>query len=232
VKVYELVKREVNFKESKDGRGIVLKNKKFSFDGTAPVVVDDVQEAEPEVAVAMNIVRTAANGAPVPLLQSVPTRVGQGGNLAPVPVNQKRILFKVTFEPEGQNRFEAERLGFKLTVGKQYPVHRQNEHPLGGMLGSVYWITDDTGKIVDVDEKFFTVVGVGLLGGEEFNRDFQREKQPKLLYDNGAGGGGGPRGPLDRSQIPEQYRNIPIEGEESNDLSAYKMPEIRPGFKP
>jgi len=44
VEVDEFVRKSVNFKETKDGRGIVLKNKRFSFNSTADMVSSDVQD--------------------------------------------------------------------------------------------------------------------------------------------------------------------------------------------
>jgi len=222
VKVVEFVRKEVNFKESKDGRGIVLKNKKFSFDGSVGLVVDEVQDAEPELAAAMNSV------AVVPAVKAKVT----GGNLAPIVVNQSRVLFKVTYDPEGRNRIEADSQGFKLTFGKKYSVHRQHENPLGGHFGNILTISDDANKPIEVDEKYFTVVGAGLMGGEEFNRDFQRDKEPRLSYDNGRGQAQSGSRRLSRENIPEQFRHIPIEGEEMADDSFMEMPELRPNYKP
>lgn len=237
VKVFELVKKEINYKESKDGRGIVLKNKKFSFDGSAQLIADDVQEAEPEVAAAMKTVQTVSFDVkqPVPQLQAISVKqllADKGGNLAPALVNQKRVLFKIVFEPDARHKVEIEREGYKLTPYKQYGVHRQFENPLGGQFGNIYTITDDAGKPVDIEEKYFTVAGAGLVGGEEFNRDFQRDKQPKLLYDGQSSSFNAPVKKYDRNNLPEEWRNIPVEGEESFDHTSMQMPNLRPNYKP
>lgn len=93
VKVAELSRKEITFKETKGG--IVLKNKKFLFgEGEAITVVE-------------------ANEAPAPP-QHQPHN--QGGPKSSAPVKF------VVYAPEPQHEFEAKKKGLKFTVDQRYPV--------------------------------------------------------------------------------------------------------------
>lgn len=212
--IQEYVKREVSFKESKDGSGIVLKGKKFSLGDTAAITVEEVAIEEAPRALIQDT-EYDLNSIAIPN----PRKAGQQNLAPPPPVNPNRIMYHVIFTPELGQEVELKR--FKLTNGNRYPVHRQTPGP---MHTSVLSISDDRGQIINIDEKYFSVAGQGLIGGSEFN---QPEDSGNLLYH----GGGTRKRKVSRDNLPEEYRNLPIEGESDFQID-FNVPELRPGFKP
>jgi len=221
VELEELVKRKVSFKESKDGFGILLKGKKFTIEDTEGVQVEEYVEDNggPVVAAAVRHIQNPQLG-----------DVNFEDNIELTPDQKRRTLFKIIFRPEPQDVAIAKK--YKLTAEKKYNVHRQRNNPLGGQFGSVYAITNDAGEIAEVDEKYFIIAPQGLVGGEQFNRDFRQEEQPRLLYQNSSSGVPQRRAvKVDRSQIPEEFAHIPVEGEEDA-VMEIPMHNIRPDYVP
>jgi hypothetical protein len=225
VEVNEYTKKPVSFKESNDGSGIVLKGKKFSLDHSASLVAVDVsvdlEEASQVPSSGMNLVAAA---------QKKQSSKPGGVNLVEPPVNPNRVMFWATFEPHPFTQ-EARSKGLKFSVGKKYPVHRQKDGPAGQTL----YITDDAKKIVQVDEKYFSVAGAGLVGDDEVEGGFQQqdhgEPEPKLAYwshmKGDSGGNGVPqlRG-KSLKNIPDQYKDIPLDDGSIPD-SYFNVPDIR-----
>lgn len=229
VEVSEYTKKKVSFKESNDGSGIVLKNKKFSLDHSSALVATDLSVDLIEEAPAAPAPTNGVN-----LVHALQKKGKAGGvNLVEPPVNPNRVMFWATFEPHPFTQ-EARSKGLKFTVGKRYPVHRQTE----GELGNTFHMTDDTKKIVKVDEKYFSVAGAGLVGDDEVEGGFSQqstgEPEPKLAYwshmKGDAGGGGGVpqlRGNgKSLKNIPEEYKNIPLDDGSIPD-SYFNVPDIR-----
>lgn len=221
VSLKELVKREVSFKESKDGFGIVLKGKKFTIQDTEGVQVEEYDDGGPVVKDAIRVIENK------PALADV--------NFASVelsPALKQRTLFRIIFRPEVQDVAAAQK--YKLTPEKKYNVHRQRENPLGGQFGSVYAITNDAKDIIEVDEKYFIIAPVGLMGGEQFNQDLIKSEEPRLLYQNSSISVPQPRQRhrVDRTQIPQEYAHLPIDGEEDSAGMNIPMHNIRPDYVP
>jgi len=126
VEVSELVKKQINFKESADGKGIILKNKKFSLSTTAEMVsgVDIIEE--PVVPEGMQPHEVVQRPAQTDDLYSNPNRA------APVrradhhssDTDQSKVLYQVYFDPEIVYVNEVKNLGLKFTEDKKYPVHK------------------------------------------------------------------------------------------------------------
>lgn len=197
VEIDELTRKNISFKESKDGRGILLKGKKYSFNATADLVCEDIVEVEehqehqeeldPEAVpegVQPHELRDQRNltddlysnpNRPVPVKR---TPLSQKYN-----INPNKVLYWVYFEPEFYAN-QARSIGLKLTENKKYPVHHVVEHPTGSIEHQKLVITDDAGRQIEADQKFFTSAGVGLTGG--FEADFQKNdgRQPTLSYSN------------------------------------------------
>jgi hypothetical protein len=224
VEVSEYTKKKVSFKESNDGSGIILKNKKFSFDHSSALVATDLS-----VDVLDEVPAAQPNGSN--LVHALQKEAGKAGgiNLIEPPINPNRVIFWVTFEPHPFTQ-EARSKGLKFTVGKRYPVHRQTE----GELGNIFHITDDTKKIVKVDEKYFSVAGAGLIGDDEvkggFSQQYIEEPEPKLAYWSHMKGDTGVPQLRDNSKsfnkISEEYKNIPLDDGSIPD-SYFDVPDIR-----
>lgn len=220
VEVAEYTKKPVSFKESNDGSGIVLKNKKFSLDHSATLVAQDLSvDLVPEEA--------PSNG--VALVQRKQQAKGQTGlNLVEPPVNPNRVMYWAQFEPHPFTQ-EARAKGLKFTVGKKYPVHRAKD----GVAGQILYLTDDTKKMVQVDEKYFSVAGAGLVGENEVEGGFGTQSpiqdEPKLLHWGQSDNGNVPqlRGSNKGiKDIPDQYKNIPLDDGSIPD-SFFNVPDIR-----
>jgi hypothetical protein len=254
VQPVELARKEVIFKECKDGRGIVLKNRKFSFNEAAEMVAEDeVCEQPPmhhphevyhqpvvhqhphsqvqptngqhphEMLVAhkaqQNIEDLYGNpNKPVPVIK-------QGNSQPRVPVNPKKILYHVYFEPYIYEA-EARRLKLRFTPDQKYPVHAIIPDSAGRLDNQKLAVTDDVGRIVEVDEKFFSSAGVGLMADKDHRfsgSNGRGVRKPKLAYEDQmyidapdpSAMGAIPQGvPVDDGMIPEHLLN---------------MPDIRPG---
>lgn len=198
VEVDEFVRRSVNFKETKDGRGIVLKNKRFSFNSTADMVSSDVQEDYEEDGelqpheIMMQSRPKQSGSQPHELLDSRNNTDDLYGNPnRPVPVvrqsasqkyniNPNKILYWAYFEPEFYSS-QARSMGLRFTENKKYPVHHviqiNNKLDMQKLV-----ITDDAGRQVEVEDKFFTPAGAGLTGGFESDVRKSDGRQPKLMY--------------------------------------------------
>lgn len=235
VKVVELVKREVSFKECKDGKGIMLKNKRYSFNESAQMIAEEVIEEsptslacvpeglQPHEVMAMRQPQTQNSmdelysnpNKPVPIQKNV---------VAPVNVNQNRVLYRVIFDPPIQYVNEVKRMNLKLTQDRDYPVHQIVEHPLGKLELQKIVVTDDAGKPITIEEKYFTTAGMGLGYDKQLNfsggngNGRGRARQPKLAFedelvmdapDPNAGGSGSLPYPVDDGSIPQDLLHIP-----------------------
>lgn len=229
VEVSELVKKKVSFKESTDGKGIVLKNKKFSFSSGCSEMVEEEAETPPQLPPGMH---------PHELLQpsldsvySDPNRSLQPRR-SPMPlVNQKRVLYEVFYDPEIAYLHQAEQLKLKFTREKRYPVHAIVPHPQGRLDLQKIVVTDDTGKAIQVDERFFTTAGRGLLADNElgFSSESQRGNgsRAKLMYDGELGNSEAVviRG-RSRENLSEDIRNLPLD-DGTLPESMLAVPDIR-----
>lgn len=227
VEVSEYTKKPVSFKESTDGLGIVLKNKKFSLDHSATLVAQDIS---------VDLVPEQAAPTSSTALVKKQVKGNAGLNLVEPPVNPNRIMYWAQFEPHPFTQ-EARTKGLKFTVGKKYPVHRAKENENG--VGQIFYVTDDVKKMVQVDEKYFQVAGAGLVGDDEVEGGFSPqgppENEPKLAYWSHMKGGEAPQlrngngngsGGKTMKDIPEQYRNIPLDDGSIPD-SYFNVPDIR-----
>lgn len=241
VNVYELVKNEINFKESADGRGIILKNKKYHLGSTAETLAEDLVEEtqglivpagmQPHEIMAMQRQQPSTDlsnlydGSKVPVIKNQTSRPN---------INQNKAIYHVFFEPL-QWTNEARKNKLKFTEDKKYPVHAVI--PKKTATGEVRLdaqeiaLTDDEGKVMILDEKYFTVAGRGLFADEQLgfsgSNGRGRESRPKLMHENELTIGGHPEEqsykqinrsskgdipvgiPVDDGTIPSEFLAIP-----------------------
>jgi hypothetical protein len=174
VEVFEIVKKEVNFKESKDGRGIVLKGKKFSFVEGSKFDIEETEEIEEESS--NHLIETQKQN----LISIKPTNIKEN-------INNNKVLYRVLFDPPIQYFNEVKRLGLRFSQDKEYPVHKVVQHPTGKLELQKIAVTDDAGRVAIVDEKFFTIIGSGLLADRELNfsgSSSRIQKKPKLAFED------------------------------------------------
>lgn len=171
-KICEFVRKEVAFKECKDGKGIILKNRKFSFNQSSQMVSEDVVEVveQPEVQHPHEMIVQSRQS--VDDLYSNPNKpVPVVNKLTPAKpqINQNKVLYHVYFEPDLRYTNEIKRLKLKFMPDKKYPVHQIIPSPTGRLDAQKLAITDDTGRVVEVDEKYFASAGIGLVGDKEYD---------------------------------------------------------------
>lgn len=143
VEIYEYAKKKLKYRETSDG--IVLKNKKFSFDAGNVVVTEEFEDEEEFKPLPAPSKELADRSCP---LSNV--------NLAPK-TSRKAIRHEI-FEPEPLALHKARQKGLSFTVGKKYPIF--SESSLGTTV--VYKTVDDKGKELDVSSEYFVAIGAGL----------------------------------------------------------------------
>jgi hypothetical protein len=157
VEIFEYTKKKINYRETPDG--VVIKNKKFSFDDGPVVSVNEseTEEQSPEQMLATLLanpqVQAALAGNQVAVQAGVPAKITPGGPLA----NKKQnILRHEIFNPVDKIFLEdARRRGFSFTLGKRYPILGEKMGP-NMMVGMIYTVVDDNGKTQKLSDKFFT----------------------------------------------------------------------------
>lgn len=150
IEIYEYAKKRISYKET--STGIVIKNKKFSFDAGSVVETDDFEEAA-----AQENEETSFKPIPSPSKdladRSCPV---SRANLAP---QSRRAVRQELFDPEPLALHKAQQKGLKFTVGKKYPIY--SETSMG--TTTVYKTTDDKGREVEVSSEYFVAIGAGLM---------------------------------------------------------------------
>lgn len=150
VEVYEYAKKQVSFKESKGG--VVIKGKKYSFDGASVVTVDeDPQESLQEVPQAHTplAVRSAVQAYPVG-----PDVPSQGNvNLADQAYFKRKPLRNEVYQPDEMVAALARQRRLPFTLGKSYPIYEER------VVGSeVSYITiNDHGQKAVLHHRHFIV---------------------------------------------------------------------------
>jgi hypothetical protein len=165
VKIHELVKKEISFKETKGG--IVIKNKKFLLDDESNLVMQEIPEAT------NSLVPVAA---PPPDSQALINQVKAA--------NPGRPIKFVTLDPDLPNVDRVKRSGLAFTVDKRYPVFKEYPHrtEVGTMI---YTMHDDNKREVSVKDVYFVNADQILSNGFYDSVDSRGGNgAPKLAYEN------------------------------------------------
>jgi hypothetical protein len=182
VEVHEFVKKKISFKESKDGSGIILKNKKFSLNQTAQLLTSEIISSEE-----VNSEKIKSNESITSVMKNLyvnPSQSSVRHIIDKRSINKSKILYYVYYEPYIWEN-EAKVLKLKFTEGKKYPVHQVIPSVTGKLDAQQIAITDDTGNVLILDEKFFTSAGKGLMGDEQpSDSNLHNVKQHKLIYED------------------------------------------------
>jgi len=205
VDIVEFVKKPLNFKESSDGKGIIIKGKKFSFGASAELVAEEI-----------DVVEVDHNGEDVMLPKSQPVQANV--NLAP----QRKVALKhVIFDPPPELIAEAKSRKLAFSPGMRYPVYDSKEQVIGTKDGSPLYgellsVRDNNEKEVMVSEKFFVpvqnLVGDFLDGGKpsggndprlSFASELSTVEQPQSQTE------AYPDIPVDTGQVPDDLMTMP-----------------------
>lgn len=134
--IFEFQKKKINYKEADDG--IIIKNKKYKFDGKINNFIDLNEHLENEEEDYDEE------------KDAIPCRVK---TIQPnVNLHQQPPIRYEFFDPELMSLHKAKQKGLKFTQGKKYPIFA--EENLGGNI--IYKTKDDTSKEVKVSAEYFT----------------------------------------------------------------------------
>lgn len=148
--IFEFVKKKVNFKETDDG--IVIKNKKYKFDGKINSFVDlndedSIDEEEIEEQKEVDVF-------PCKLQKQQNTKSSHG--------NPMRYEY---FDPELMALHKAKQKGLRFTQGKKYPIY--SEENMGSTI--IYKTIDDTSKEVKVSAEYFSASPIAASNSKEID---------------------------------------------------------------
>lgn len=165
VEIYEFVKKKISYKETPDG--ILIKNKKFSFDEGAvvssPAVSvneDNPSEQNTQQLLAQLLANPAllaalSNNSETPLVGLPASVKPPKGELKHIPSKQKPIRYEL-FNPIDKIFLEdARKRGIAFTLGKKYPIYSEKA-AANQMIGMLYMTEDDKGQRTMLSDKFFT----------------------------------------------------------------------------
>lgn len=155
VEIYEYAKKRISYKETSSG--IVIKNKKFSFDAGSVVETEDFEDA--------SVVADAEDDSfkPVPSPSRELADRSCPIAMAKAAPQSRRAVRHEIFDPEPLALHKAQQKGLKFTVGKKYPIY--SETSMG--TTTVYKTTDDRGRDVEVGSEYFVAIGAGLMQQDE-----------------------------------------------------------------
>jgi len=186
VDVYEISKKQVSFKEAKGG--IVLKNKKFLFDGGAETCIVAVEENQSSIASCSNQY-TVSEYHSKPAADSEQTLSAASTAIQPhnmVRPQVRRAIDIMVYSPEPQQLFEAQKKGLKFTVDKKYEIYEKRPNPKG--LGEIFVIQDDIGREQTIPDTYFVPANINLFGDRELGfSENPKERDGGNLYWGGAG---------------------------------------------
>lgn len=198
VEINEFVKKRVAFKEPVDGKGILLKGKKFFLNNSEELLTEEV-ESEQETGLILephqvNLVNSQLKRADI--------------NLVP---RTQGALFMV-FEPEAPQMPEIKNR--KLTVGKKYQILETKTGSLS-QYDQVLTLIDDVGRKINISDKYFVPSKVSLIGENEVGGYDVDHGESRLTYSNDLRS-------VPRS-VPEEFKGYPIMGQENID---YSVPDL------
>lgn len=155
IEIFEYTKKKISYKETETG--ILIKNKKFSFDSGAIVESDSSEDEE--------LSRVLEDKELLEKIKShiAPSKVGNSCSKNSCSIktepSSKRILRQEIYDPELTSKHKVEQKGYRFTVGKKYPIFLEKSL-IGGIIN--YLTKDDSGREVEVPADCFVVPPVGL----------------------------------------------------------------------
>jgi hypothetical protein len=139
VEIYEITKKKINFKETKNG--IILKNKKSLFTENFEPVFNSEVEKNDSFSENKN-----ENTSELSINQKEVVE-------KTLDINTSRVIKKMTFVPEPQQQIDLLKKGVKLTPDKSYNIYHAENHING--INEIYTLIDDKNKTVKVSDLYF-----------------------------------------------------------------------------
>ena len=173
LEVYELSKKQISLKEAKGG--IIIKNKKFLFDGggteSSVIIVEDIMEKQ---ATPKNLNEYSEN-------VNIKLQDAHPHNNAAT----RKPVDWVVFSPELPQTPEVKQKNIRFTTDRKYPVFEKR--PVSNGIGEVYVMIDDTGREQLVSDKYFVPGNIQLFADKELGfSENQQSRDGGELYWGGA----------------------------------------------
>jgi len=180
VEVYELSKKQISFKEAKGG--IVLKNKKFLFDGggteSSTIIVEDMMEKQ-AIQPQPQVQYSDYSSDNVNIAGRLPDAHPHNNN------GQRRPVDWMTFAPELPQMIEVKQKNIRFTPDKKYPVFEKRPSPSG--IGEIFVMVDDTGREQLISDKYFVPGNINLFADKELGfSESQKSRDGGNLYWGGS----------------------------------------------
>lgn len=160
IEIYEFTKKKINYKETKDG--IIIKNKKFSFDTGAIVSGDSNDDEIEEILQNEDLLNKLKK---VMGLEKPQINVANANKINQSSDNKRPLRLEI-YDPEMLIKHKMDQKGYKLTVGKKYPIYSEEK----GMGTINYTTKDDSGKEIKISAECFVAQSMGL--------SFQEDESP------------------------------------------------------
>lgn len=186
IDIVEFAPKKISYKETSSG--ILIKNKKFSFDSGA-VISDsgdsDYDDEDLAVILENEKLLEKIKGAigpqePVQKVNLAPRNSSKSGTSAPPPSSSgKRSLRMEIYDPEITTDHKNKQKGLKFSIGKKYPIYEEKSLGVGGIMN--YVTKDDSGKEVEVGSDSFVVPTQGLAFNDDGPRYFgEADVEPNI----------------------------------------------------
>lgn len=157
VEIYEYSKKQISFKETDDG--ILIKNRKFSFEGGASVVteLEELSEVLDTSNVPVSSEELLLKLLSNPALAAVLKDKGIAPKTSiPAPVQSfKPIRYEIFGHGDPVLAKDAKRRGYAFTIGKRYPIISETKTP-PPIEGMTYITIDDNGHRRTMNDRCFS----------------------------------------------------------------------------
>lgn len=159
--VYEYTKKKVSFKMKDDG--IVVKNRKFSYDITGAIKSSSEEEVVPHQVIPVAQVAPQTNISELP--PEVQAEIAKMRGEKPV-ITGPKVAVKASqmpirreiFDPHPDLLRAAKAKGLPFKVGKDYPIFEEKPDMRGVMFGMNYLTEDDNGNRRVLNDKHFVPI--------------------------------------------------------------------------
>ena len=177
VEIFELAKKKISFREVSNG--VVIKNKKFSFDQTTGSFVVQDTEPDPDREAQPAQQSQQSQGRVVYPHEQMKKELTAKGE---APASKKPVDY-VVYVPEPQQIPEVARMGYRLTVDRKYPVYGKRST----IQGDVLTMMDDANREIQISDKYFVPGKINLIADSELRfSETTREREGGNLYWGGA----------------------------------------------
>lgn len=152
IEVYEYNKKKISYKETDSG--ILIKNKKFSFDSGAVIEASSEEDEDLNKILEDEVLLSKIKHA---LGHSASSKVNIAQRTKNISSGRK-VIRRETYDPEILTKHKIEQRGLKFTVGRSYPIFSEKS-----VVGGISYTTeDDTGREVEVSADCFVAQSSGL----------------------------------------------------------------------